>query len=264
MRFATVLKISALVVLIAGGGFIGYRLGSGSVLRDIASSEAAKAPETEAQQVATGSAPVSKGPDVAAQAPGRGPASVAANAATGGTFEAMVKERGLSGKMNDLAKAFPQTEAGQKVARMATLLQFGPATRSPEGQLVAGEVDWLREHAGDAFKAIQEGLPHVGADYAHERQYLLQFAGGLEVDERQKMDFLTSELNRSMGDSKNYDGAAALGAMLQASRSPDDVEMALRHALELQKDSKMRDVLLTFYSSHEPERSQRLRAEFGQ
>jgi hypothetical protein len=128
---------------------------------------------------------------------------------------------------------------------------------------VGNQVTWLQEHPEDAFKAIAEGLPHVGFEYSQERQYLMQFAAKLEVDERKKLEFFSVELDRSMGNTKTFDGTAALAAMIQAARNPEDVEAALRHALEIQKDQKTRDVLLTFYSSHEPERSQRLRAELG-
>jgi hypothetical protein len=256
----TAIKIAVLVATVAGGYFTGHMLGKVEPASSgLEQSQGASTKDIRKTDYSGGKPAPAEARTAAA--PSRSLASI--KPAQAGSYEALVNAHGLTQKSQELARAFSDNEAGQKLSRMATLLSFGPAPKTPEGALVADQVEWLKAHPNDAFHGIAEGLAKVPAEYAQERQYLIQFAARLDVDDRMKFGFLGGQLERSAESTEGYDGAAALSALLEVDHNSDDVEGMLRTVLEKQHDAKSREMLLSLYSAREPERSQKLKNELG-
>jgi hypothetical protein len=249
------IKLAVLAALVAGGWSLGYRLGGKSSGMD-----GPPAPSRDpAQQDERSSAKSEPALAVAASRKPRAPSSSGASGASvsPGGFDAIVAERGLAQVNQDFRQAFSRTEAGTELAKLCTLLNFDPQGRNRESGFAGASLRWLKSHPSEAFEEIQRGLPKLEERYGYQRQYLIQFASRLEVAERNKIDWLASELRRPMSGERGYDGAAALSALIEVSRDPVELEELVKGALEAQPDARVREMLLSVYSAQAPERVQR-------
>jgi hypothetical protein len=159
-------------------------------------------------------------------------------------------------KEESLRKIFPDTETGRSLAKVAALFSMGslPEANPQEAGRMAAELNSLRNHPDQTVADLREGLKTLPAEYAQERQFLIQFASRLNADRSMITEMLSDEMKVpvKLPQDKSlplpfYTPATALDAMIDTGLEPAKIQQALMDALAAQTDPAAQLLLIGRY-----------------
>lgn len=114
---------------------------------------------------------------------------------------------------------------------LVLVLQSLVAQPSPptHDSTLAERLERMRRDPENTFARIREAARHLTPEFEKERQFLIQFGGRLDVDPRQKVEFLTEELTRGNGEGTAFATATiAFDTLLEVVDDPDAVARAMQ------------------------------------
>lgn len=172
-----------------------------------------------------------------------------------------------------LAPHFPEGIMGDNLLQFTTLLEMQEMVGSPEGKFVDEKFQHMKKHPEEALQILSTVFDSLPAEFANERQQLVQYASKLEADEEERLNFVMKEIKRPTArdaDGKPvnklalFNSSAAVRSL--ANVLGDDhsrLEPHLREALEAHEgDKETQRLLIHNFARFNPDAADKLRVEF--
>jgi hypothetical protein len=131
----------------------------------------------------------------------------------------------------DVLAGFFTGELAEPLTEATALIPF-QASPTPEGRRLSDILKKLLRQPKESFQAIREGLPRLPSEFDKEREFLLRFATGLNVDRSKKLALVREEISRPLAKSNGIDPLVTLDCLLSVTHDEQEIE---RDSLRLLK-----------------------------
>jgi len=188
-------------------------------------------------------------------------------------FQDLIKSNGLEKVYQDMATVFPETDVGQDLLKMATLIELEEQAGGPESKMVDAIKAKLQDRPEEVLNNLKTAFSNLPDKYSAEKQSLLQYASKIEASESARIDFLMNEAKRPIKYDENgrYEGVAkynistAFYAITNVvGMKEDQIEPLLRNLLEAQQqDPEAQRLLIHTFSRISQDRANEIRKEYS-
>lgn len=111
-------------------------------------------------------------------------------------FGSFVTQNKLEKFYNDLRPSFPNTEIGNDLLEITTLIEFREMSSSQESKLVDSKIKKLQEYPNETIESLEEIFKNLPSKFSNEKQQLMQLASDLDAPEDIKINLFLTEINR--------------------------------------------------------------------
>ena len=165
--------------------------------------------------------------------------------------------------------SFSNTETGKNLSRLVELLKTLDNPTSVKGKEAWAKLDTLKQVPDKTFSEIKSALSKIEDKDETKKQFLIQFASGLNIDKNKRLGLLSEELEQAINNTQSSDN-------IQAQMTPSIIfETYIRLANDdklsenllvkvLPKSSpQIQRTLLSSFNKVDPSRTDELIEEYG-